>query len=393
VTAPVKTGLTAGQLATLLALVQAQAALRQQLTQTAIRAALAPFAALTAWWSADAVADAIREVLRVVQPAQLQAARVTDAYMARVLTEMTGRTVRPVGAADVTRLRRRLPELVLEELADGRRAAPRIDLGDTFDGPSETVDEPLTPLFRDDEEPDWAAAGDAYGRVADAYRYQVVAEGVPEEKARKRALVRIAAVAETDVTLAVRAQYRLTLFRRTEVTGWRRILHPELSESGPCGLCVVAADRIYKKEDLQPIHGRCKCEVLPILAGVGDPGLNLNDEDLERVYAAAGGTGGEAVSKTGKRVSPGLKKIRVQLTEHGELGPILINGDQHFRGPAEVARTQVPDRATRARAQLDALIDSLEKLQNRAERGEDVKAPLSWQRNKVDELRRELANA
>jgi hypothetical protein len=393
VTAPVQTGLTAGQMATLLVLVQAQAALRQQITQTAINAALAPFAALTAWWSADAVADAIREVLRVVQPAQLQAARVTDAYMARVLTEMTGRPVRPVGAVDITRLRRRLPQLVLEELADGRRAVPRIDLGDTFDGPTETIDEPLTSIFREDEEPDWTAAGDVYGRVADAYRYQVVAQGLPEAKAKQKALVRIAAVAETDVTLAVREQYRRTLFRRTEVTGWRRILHPELSETGPCGLCVVAADRVYKKEELKPIHDRCKCEVLPILAGVGDPGLNLNEEDLKRVYAAGGGTGGEAVSRTGRRVSPALKKVRVQLTEHGELGPVLIDGDQHYRGPAEVARTQVPDRATRARAQLDALLTSLEKLQNRADRGEDVKAPISWQRRKVTELQRELVDA
>lgn len=392
-TAPVQTGLTAGQMATLLALVQAQAAVREQITQTAIRAALAPFAALTAWWSADAVAEAIREVLRVVQPAQTQAARVTDAYMARVLTEMTGSRVRPVGAVDVTRLRRRLPELVLEELADGRRPVKRVDLGDTFDGPADTINEPLTSIFREDEEPDWAAAGDIYGRVADSYRYQVVAEGLPEAKARQKALVRIAAVAETDVTIAVREQYRRTLFRRTEVTGWRRILHPELSKTGPCGLCVVAADRIYTKEELKPIHGRCKCEVLPILAGVGDPGLKLNEDDLAKVYEAAGGTGGEAVSRTGKRVSPALKKLRVQLVEHGELGPVLVDGDQHFRGPADVARTQTPNRATRARAQLDALVASLARLENRAERGEDVAKPIAWQTGKIEQLRRELADA
>ena len=96
------------------------------------------------------------------------------------------------------------------------------------------------------------------------------------------------------------------------IKGWRRVIRPELSQSGTCGLCVVAATRFYKRSDLDAIHDRCKCVVLPYTAS-HDPGLTLNREDFRRIYNAAGGsTRGEA-----------LKKLRVSVREHGELGSIL----------------------------------------------------------------------
>jgi hypothetical protein len=230
-----------------------------------------------------------------------------------------------------------------------------------------------------------------YARVADSYRYQVVADGVTPDKAKRKALVRLAAIAETDITLAVREQVRKTLGTIPGVTGYRRILHPELSESGPCGLCVVAANRIYHVEDLKPIHDRCVCETLPII-GALDPGLMLNASELEAIYDAAGGTGGEII-KAGRRHSAALKKVRVALAEHGELGPVLVDADQHHRGPREVAKTKVPDRATRARAQLDSLEESYARLVRRQLAGEDVERPLEWQARRIDELRHELAGA
>lgn len=419
------------QLAAILALVQAQAAIRQQLTAAAVSGAMAILRGFTDWWSPPAVEALVGRVLRVVRPAQLQAARTTDAYFSNVSSLILGRPVRPVGAVDVGKLRRDIPPSVAKALVDGRIRPAWIELGNTVDGPGKSINDPFTPRIHPPlvqprpgvsvqparaelpargvapapEEPVpvltarernamWLPPAVPYRRIAEQYRYQVIAEGVPEEKAQNKALVRIEALVRTDITLAVREQYyrnlNLPRGQRQQAVGWRRVLHPELSESGPCGLCVVAADRVYKREQLKEIHDRCVCEVLPIYVGA-DPGLTLNRDDLNRLYDAAGGTGGDVI-KNGRRHSGALKKIRVVLTEHGELGPVLINADQHYRGPAEVAKTKVPDRAVRVKAQLESLEKKFESLQYRQLQGEELDRPIRWQADKISELRRELAS-
>lgn len=385
-TAPTQQRLTAAQLAAIVALLQAQSAARQQLTAAAVAAAVAPFRAFTAWWDAKAVDKAITQVLRTLQPLQKQMARQTDVFNARVMTVMSGRTVRPIGIVDVTKLRRQMPKKLIEELADEVVTPPWVELGDLTDGPSKHIDDPLEELVTSDKAV-WLNPADVYGRVADGARYDQVAGGADEPKARERAIVRIQAAAHTDMTLAVRAQYERALKqgRTVRADGWRRILRPELSQSGPCGLCVVAADRVYRRGDLLPIHNRCVCEVLPILGDL-DPGLILNVDDLERIYRAAGSTGGS------KREGGALKKIRVALTEHGELGPVLTYADQHYRGMRQVAKTQSTDRRHQVEAQLDALEQTFERLIARRRAGEDVDRPYEWQSNAIDKLRAELAS-
>lgn len=382
---PPAAGLTVAQMATLLALVQAQAALRKQLRDTAVAAAVAAFAAIPNWWDTPKVVKAIEQALRLVQPTQRQAARVTDAYLARVASVMTGRTVRPAGAVDVTRLRRSMPDQLIRDLATGRRRPAWLDLGDSVDGPNADINADVTFALADtdrghDRRATFTDPREVYGRVADQARRQIVAESATQERASRKALVRVAAIAETDITLAVREQWRKSGGLIPGITGFRRILHPELSETGPCALCVVAADRVYKKQDLIPIHDRCVCEVLPVI-GAMDPGINLNADDLAALYGAAGGTG-----------AIGLHRVRVALTEHGELGPVLVNADQRFRGPADVARATSPDRATRARAQLASLEAQFVILQHRAARGEDVTRPLEWHTQAITRYERELAN-
>lgn len=373
--------LTAAQMATLIALLQAQQAIREQMTRAAVAAALAQLRGFTAWWSADAVGAMIGRILRVVQPVQLRAARATDVYAAQVLTLMTGRRSRPVGAIDITKLRRKIPPKVARDLVDGRLDPGWLVLGDTVTGPSARIHDDVR-FAIDGVREQFLDPADAYGRVADNYRYNVVARGDSPDEAQRKAENRIQAVAWTDVTLAVREQYRAS-FDDDRVEGWRRILLFKRQTGGPpCGLCVVAADRIYKRKDLQPIHDVCRCGVLPILDGL-DPGLSLNREDLNTLYDAAGGTGAK-----------GLLRVKVALAEHGELGPILVDANQNYRGPREVAATQVPDRRVRARAQLDALEESLARLERRAAEGRlKSRDPLLWQRDKVAELRRELAAA
>lgn len=398
---------TATQMAALVALVAAQAKVRSQLTQAAIAAAVAAFSALAPgdWWEGKKTSQAVKAALKVVQANQKQAARVTSAYMARSLSVLAGRRVAPAGAVDITRLRRVIPQRIAEDLVHDRITPAFVLLGEldpqqrrvvaapsiadpmptVVPDPGITVSERIRRQRADEAAAETADPGLPYGRVADQYRFQVVTKDLPPERSRAFALARIAAVAETDITLAVREQVRANLIDARDVQGYRRILRPELSESGPCGLCVVAADRLYKVQDLKPIHDRCCCEVLPIVGDL-DPGIDLNREDLDRIYATAGSTGGS------KRERGALKKIRVAIAENGELGPVLVNADHHHRGPREVALTKTADKKVRLQHQLDGWETEFARLIRRRESGEDVERPLRWQEQRIEQLRRELAS-
>lgn len=330
----------------LLKLVKAQAAARDRMQGTAAAGAVRAFKKLDRddWWNPAKTKGATREALKVVQPAQRLAARNTSAFVARAAGSMTGRTVRPEGAVDVTKLRKAMPAQVREALANGSAETSFVILGDTEDGPGPDIDRPVTMVVPDPNESvidrlrrrraEQTAAepldpGDPYGRAADTFRREVAVEGRTEDQARRKALLRIQVAAETDVTLAVRQQHLAGLVNLADVRGYRRILHPELTKEGPCGLCVVAAGRLYRIAELLPMHARCACEVLPVI-GEMDPGVSLNRDDLAALYQAAGGTDAAA-----------LRRLRVALTEHGELGPVLVDADQHWRSPAQVARAEL----------------------------------------------------
>jgi len=98
----------------------------------------------------------------------------------------------------------------------------------------------------------------------------------------------------------------------SKVIGYRRVIHPELSRGGTCGMCIVAADRIYHIHDLLPIHDNCHCTVSPVTKD-HDPGNSLNDQDLKKFYGDAGGN-----------TRAHLKRTRYQVDEHGELGAVLV---------------------------------------------------------------------
>ena len=168
---------------------------------------------------------------------------------------------------------------------------------------------------------------DEMGRVVSEYRRARVT-GLDELAALDRAERRLDAIADTDVTLAMREASRSTLEWAGDVR-WRRVIRPELSKTGTCGLCIAASDRVYSRGDLMPIHGRCKCVTLPVVTVNGetfDPGEHLNADDLKALYERAGGT--DAAK---------LKRVRYTVHAHGELGPVLAVDGEHFWGPGEVA--------------------------------------------------------
>lgn len=256
--------------------VLSHAAAREQLARAAAASAQQQVRHFTDWYSTAAITALTLRIALLVEAAQRQTAAVTDSYLARVLTLLLGRPVQPAGPVDVTGLRQ----------------------GITHPG--------------------------VYGRLADQYRFEI-SQGQTPETVLEHVTNRAATMARTDIDLAFRAQTHDVLIREPSITGYRRVIHPELSRGGSCGLCVAASDRIYFKDELLPMHDNCHCTVLPILGGQ-DPGSRLNAADLKAIYAAAGATAAAA-----------LKRTRYVVQDHGELGPVLRPVEDAFRDAADVA--------------------------------------------------------
>lgn len=170
-------------------------------------------------------------------------------------------------------------------------------------------------------------------RAVVTYRYER-STGADHETANTAAERRVRVMVNTNVMLAQRLAEQQTLVRvaqrvRTvdldvEIIGYRRVFHPELSQTGSCGLCIAASDRIYKLAELKPIHDECKCTVAPVIRRTGpdgdevvdDPGQRITGEDLGKLYADAGTTSGRTKGNN-------LKRTRYVIEEHAELGPVL----------------------------------------------------------------------
>lgn len=126
----------------------------------------------------------------------------------------------------------------------------------------------------------------------------------------RASLDRLEDIANTDAQMTA---HRIALgrFQAKGVTQYRRVIHPELSKTGTCGLCAVASTRVYSTRALMPLHSNCKCGVAPITT-TNDVGKDITDADLERYYELAGSTS-----------AADLKTIRLQVQTNGELGPVL----------------------------------------------------------------------
>lgn len=264
----------------LVRLVDAQAAMRERVQSRLTRFVAELVAGWADFYEPDAVGELTTTLLRLVEPAQARTATLTDAYLARVISELRGRAVPPVGV----------------------RVEPDRLRGD--------VDR-----------------REVYDRVSAEYRYRR-SQGATDEQARERAARRARVIVDADLMLAEREASRQVYTRTSGVTGYRRVIRPERSESGTCGLCVAASDRKYSKRELMPIHDRCQCLTLPIV-GAQDPGRSLNRDELDELYRQAGGTDRAA-----------LKRTRYTVREHGELGPVLRDAEHEFTGPDEVAEQQ-----------------------------------------------------
>lgn len=257
-------------------LVDAQARQRQRIHTSTAEAVAKLVLGWSDFYTPAMVRRLLDQLIRLIEPAQERTASTTDAYLARAIAELRGRPVAPVGVRlDVAKLR-------------------GLDHRETLE------------------------------RIAAEYRYQR-SEGLDDGDARQRAQRRARLIVDEDLSLAARETTRQVYSRTKGITAYRRVIRPERSAGGTCGLCVAASDQRYKTDQLLPIHALCKCETLPIIGSL-DPGRSLNRDELDELYKRAGGTASEA-----------LKRTRYQVNEHGELGPVLGEPGQNFRGPSEVA--------------------------------------------------------
>jgi hypothetical protein len=193
---------------------------------------------------------------------------------------------------------------------------------------------------------DEATTDQIFNRVAQTYRYQR-SVGADHDMADRAAQARIITMVDENIQLADRLAAAQVLQQTVDldvpgpkIIGYRRIIHPELSRTGTCGLCIAASDRLYHVVDLQPIHARCKCETAAVTTDF-DPGKQLNEDDLAQLYRAASGIGGDPTT-----AAPSLKRVRYLIDEHGELGPVLVPNRAHK--PRKTVPTQPRRRKTKA---------------------------------------------
>ncbi|BDY33167.1 hypothetical protein hbim_07142 [Mycolicibacterium mageritense] len=153
-------------------------------------------------------------------------------------------------------------------------------------------------------------------RPARIVRY-LESQGATRELAAAAALERLDALVDGNMMLAQRFAESEVInaaanLDGSPIVGMRRIIHPELSRTGTCGLCIAASDRLYTVRELLPMHANCKCTSAPVTEEF-DPADELNAVDLRQLYRDAGGTS-----------RAHLKRTRYKEDEHGELGPTLV---------------------------------------------------------------------
>lgn len=110
---------------------------------------------------------------------------------------------------------------------------------------------------------------------------------------------------------------------RKDITGYRRIIHPEIAKSGSsCGLCIAASQNFYHTPDLAKIHNNCHCAVLPIVKSI-DPGKLLNDKELSVLYKIAGGTSDKKLSGSKARFDPSNGSLGEPIKRPSPVAPSI----------------------------------------------------------------------
>lgn len=217
----------------------------------------------------------LRIAVPLVLAAQKHTVTVTDAYLARVLTQITGAPHRPVGVDAST--------------ATGAAVRAGASPDEVYRRPFVTV---WSGLKSGQQWVDAVAAGKA----------------------------RMLSTATMDVALAQRATMADVSEQTDGIVGYRRVI-----TGNACQLCVDASGQFYYSGDLMPIHNNCDCSVMPVTRQ-HDPAHSINARLRPEITVTSLSDDGSLSTHKG-----------FEVHAHGELGPVLTVAGQHFTGPDDIA--------------------------------------------------------
>lgn len=121
---------------------------------------------------------------------------------------------------------------------------------------------------------------------------------------------RVMGSAAMDVQNSMRHTLRLVGQADDTILGYRRV-----PDADACVFCKLIAGRRYLTSELQPVHPRCGCGVDVITAANRGDFTGKRQNDLR-------------VTRDG---------VTAAVVDHGELGPLLVDGSQRFAGPEALA--------------------------------------------------------
>lgn len=239
---------------------------------------------LAAWRSTD-IDRFLSTALPMVAGAQRLMGTLTDAYLSRVMSILTGSPTAPVG----------LPTAAVS--GEALRGVP----------PAEVYRRPFVST--------WTA----------------LSNGQSLDQAVQAGQHRLRSVASTDLQLAKTHSAAVAMQRMPHITGYRRV-----PDAKACALCLIASTQRYHKADLMPIHPGCGCDVEP-LTGSEPEGQVIDRDLLNRVHEAVRQQFGTQNFSAGEIGNTGLMYRDLIVTRHhGEIGPVLAVRGQHFDGPAAI---------------------------------------------------------
>lgn len=164
-----------------------------------------------------------------------------------------------------------------------------------------------------------------------------------ETEAWLAAMERMERVVADDLQRAADKAHVDMLGKKNVWLGYRRVIHPELSESGTCGLCVAASTRVYSKKMLAPMHSHCKCTTIGVSSS-SDIGRQINQNDADAAFSLLVEDEGGDVSAlpftrdeldslyadAGSTAAGDLTKVSLDV-DYNELGPVVAWSRERVR--------------------------------------------------------------
>ncbi len=140
-------------------------------------------------------------------------------------------------------------------------------------------------------------------------------EGTDWADAAKTALDRATGMAATDVQLSMRDTLK-AVGETESFYGYQRV-----ADAGACNFCLEVDGAYLASGEAMPLHSGCGCSVEP-MEEVHRSAVKLPDGTVVRDYQYG-------------PLKPFPIPDGVAIAQHGELGPVLVDPNQHFMDEAE----------------------------------------------------------